>query len=50
VLLEAAAKDGRFRMRSDEGDTEWVEFGDVVDGRAMRIKLSGEDLWRVFAP
>jgi CubicO group peptidase (beta-lactamase class C family) len=49
VPLEAA-KDGTFRMRSDEADTEWIEFHDIVDGRAMRIKLSGEDLWRVFAP
>jgi len=45
-----AAKDGSFRMQSDEGDTEWIEFHDVIDGRAMRIKLSGEDLWRVWAP
>jgi D-alanyl-D-alanine carboxypeptidase len=48
VPLEAA-KNGTFRMRSDEADTEWIEFHDIVDGRAMRIKLSGEDLWRVFA-
>src|SRR5579871_552554 len=40
----------RFRMRSDEADTEWIEFHDVVDGQAQRIKLSGEDLWRVIAP
>ena len=40
----------RFRMKSDEADTEWIEFHDVVDGLAQRIKLSGEDLWRVLAP
>jgi len=40
----------RFRMRSDEADTEWIEFHDIVDGLAQRIKLSGEDLWRVLAP
>jgi CubicO group peptidase (beta-lactamase class C family) len=40
----------RFRMRSDEADTEWIEFHDIVDGQAQRIKLSGEDLWRVIAP
>jgi CubicO group peptidase (beta-lactamase class C family) len=44
------AKDGTFRMGGDEADTEWIQFHDVVDGRAMRIKLSGEDLWRVLAP
>jgi hypothetical protein len=37
-------------MGSDEADTEWIQFHDVIDGRAMRIKLSGEDLWRVLAP
>ncbi len=37
-----------FRMKSDEADTEWIEFHDVVDGLAQRIKLSGEDLWRVL--
>jgi CubicO group peptidase (beta-lactamase class C family) len=45
-----AAQDQRFRMGSDEADTEWIQFHDVVEGRAMRIKLSGEDLWRVLAP
>jgi CubicO group peptidase (beta-lactamase class C family) len=40
----------RFRMRSEEADTEWIEFHDIVDGLTQRIKLSGEDLWRVFAP
>jgi hypothetical protein len=39
----------RFRMRSDEADTEWIEFHDVAGGLAQRIKLSGEDLWRVLA-
>ncbi len=43
-------KDTRFRMRSEEADTEWIEFHDIVDGLAQRIKLSGEDLWRVIAP
>jgi len=43
-------QDTRFRMRSDEADTEWISFHDVVDGQAQRIKLSGEDLWRVIAP
>jgi hypothetical protein len=26
---------------------EWIQFGEVVNGRCMRLKLSGEDLWRV---
>lgn len=49
TLLEHE-QDTRFRMRSDEADTEWISFHDVVDGQAQRIKLSGEDLWRVLAP
>ena len=43
-------KDGLFRMRSEEADREWIQFHDIVNGHAMRIKLSGEDLWRVLAP
>jgi CubicO group peptidase (beta-lactamase class C family) len=49
TLLEHE-KNSRFRMRSEEADTEWIEFHDIVDGLAQRIKLSGEDLWRVIAP
>jgi len=43
-------KDGTFRFQGDEADTEWISFHDVVDGQAQRLKLSGEDLWRVLAP
>jgi hypothetical protein len=46
----AAHNDGSFRTQGDEGDTEWIRFHDVVDGRAQRVKFSGEDLWRVLAP
>jgi len=49
TLLEPQTPN-RFRMRGDEADTEWIEFHDIVDGHAQRIKLSGEDLWRVLAP
>jgi len=50
VAILAPQSDGTFRMQSDEADTEWIEFHDIVDGRAERLKLSGEDLWRVLAP
>jgi len=40
-------EDGLFHLRDEETSPEWVRFADVVDGRAMRLKLSGEDLWRV---
>ena len=49
TLLEPQTP-SHFRMKSDEADTEWIEFHDIVDGLAQRIKLSGEDLWRVLAP
>jgi hypothetical protein len=41
-------RDGRFRDASDPKSPEWISFHDIVNGKAMRIKLSGEDLWRVF--
>lgn len=45
-----AQNDDSFRAQGDESDTEWLRFHDVVDGRAQRVKFSGEDLWRVLAP
>jgi len=49
VPLEAA-DDGSFYLRDEEKSPEWVRFGEIVNGKAMRLKLSGEDLWRVMAP
>ena len=50
VSALTAQSDGRtFRTQSDEADTEWISFHDIVDGHAQRIKFSGEDLWRVLA-
>ncbi len=39
-----------FRLRDDLKNTEWIRFGEIVNGRCMRIRLSGSDLWRVMAP
>jgi hypothetical protein len=50
ISILTPQSDGTFRMQSDEADTEWIGFHDIVDGRAERLKLSGEDLWRVLAP
>jgi CubicO group peptidase (beta-lactamase class C family) len=50
VTALAAQTDGTFRTQSEEADTEWISFHDVVDGSAQRLKFSGEDLWRVLAP
>ena len=39
-----------FRLRDNPKNTEWIRFGESVNGRCMRIRLSGSDLWRVAAP
>jgi len=36
-----------FRLRDDPANTEWIRFGEVVNGKCMRLKYSGVDLWRV---
>jgi hypothetical protein len=38
-----------FRLRSTPHNTDWIRFGDIVNGKCMRLKLSGSDLWRVAA-
>jgi len=38
--------DGVFYLRDEPHNPEWIRFGDIVNGKAMRVKLSGEDLWR----
>jgi len=48
VPLEPAA-DGYFYLRDEPHSPEWVRFHDIVNGKAMRIKLSNEDMWRVSA-
>lgn len=40
---------GVFYLRDEENSPEWIRFGEIVNGKAMRLKLSGEDLWRVMA-
>jgi hypothetical protein len=36
-----------FRLADSDFNPEWIQFLDVVDGRSMHAKLSGEDFWRV---
>lgn len=36
-----------FRLRSTPYNTDWIRFGEMVNGRCMRLKFSGSDLWRV---
>ena len=38
-----------FRLRDNPYNTEWIRFGELVNGKCMRIRLSGSDLWRVTA-
>jgi hypothetical protein len=47
IPLEADGK--LFRLRDNPCNTEWIRFGEVVNGRCMRIRISGSDLWRVSA-
>jgi len=45
IPLEA---DGElFRLRDDPANTDWIRFGEIVNGKCMHLKFSGEDLWRV---
>jgi CubicO group peptidase (beta-lactamase class C family) len=39
--------DGRFYLRDEPTNPEWVTFSDIVNGQAMRMRLSGADLARV---
>jgi len=45
VPLEPA-QNGRFYLRDEPDSPEWVSFSDIVNGRAMRMRLSGADLQR----
>jgi hypothetical protein len=45
IRLESAAR--RFYLTDEEHSPEWISFGEIVNGRCMRIKSSGSDLWRV---
>jgi hypothetical protein len=33
-------------LRDEADSPEWVSFSDIVNGRAMRMRLSGADLQR----
>jgi D-alanyl-D-alanine carboxypeptidase len=46
-MLPLEAAGDRFNLRDEPHSPEWIQFGEVVNGRCMRLKLSGEDLWRV---
>ena len=44
------AEGDRYRIRDDVANSEWIRFGEVVNGRCRRIKYSGIDFWRVATP
>lgn len=39
----------RFSLRDEPHNPEWIQFGEIINGRCQRLKFSGEDLWRVVA-
>jgi hypothetical protein len=42
--------DGKiFRLGGEPWNTEYIRFGQIINGKCMRLKFSGEDLWRVPA-
>ena len=46
-VIPLVAEGDRFMLRDEEHSREWVRFGEIVNGRCMRIIFWGEDLWRV---
>jgi hypothetical protein len=48
-VIPLAPEGDLFYLRDDDHSPEWIRFGEIVNGRCMRLKLSGEDLWRVAA-
>ena len=46
-VLPLEADGELFRLRDDPANTEWIRFGEIVNGKCMRLKYSGVDLWRV---
>lgn len=40
---------GMFRFAEPDYNPEWLEFREVVNGKAQHVRLSGSDLWRVLA-
>jgi hypothetical protein len=48
VVTLKAGYDGMFFLQDEEHSPEWIRFGDVVNQRAMHLKLSGLDFWRVM--
>ena len=47
VALEPAS-DGEFLVRDEANSPEWIRFTDIVNGKTMRAKISGEDVWRIM--
>jgi len=45
----APRADGVFALEDGEGESEWLAFSDIANGKARKCKLSGLDFWRVDA-
>jgi CubicO group peptidase (beta-lactamase class C family) len=48
VVPLGVGEDDIFFLQDEENSPEWIRFDDIVNERAMHLKLSGEDLWRVM--
>jgi hypothetical protein len=42
--------DGSYRLGNDERSPERLRFGPIIDGKAVRVTLSGCALYRTFTP
>jgi CubicO group peptidase (beta-lactamase class C family) len=40
--------DGVLILQDEEHSPEWIRFDNIVNGKSMHAKFSGEDLWRVM--
>jgi CubicO group peptidase (beta-lactamase class C family) len=48
-VIPLAPEGDVFYLRDEDHSPEWIRFGEIVNGRCMRLKFSGVDLWRVAA-
>jgi hypothetical protein len=49
VLPLAPSDANTFKLADSPYNPEWIRFLDVVNGKSMHLKFSGEDYWRVDA-
>jgi CubicO group peptidase (beta-lactamase class C family) len=50
IAILEARNEAEFYPLDEEHSPEWIRFGAIVNGKAMQVKVSGENLWRVITP